>query len=281
VPKLQFVNGVVYFLRQHRGHQFASSALLEPINRSFVAGMHRFAKDQGVPMVEFVIGQRKDDVAQAFLANLDLSVTGPAVVEAPGGVIGFIMSGWQQPLEEVGLLGPDKGEGGPFLLVPPGYDDEVPEGYFVVRSDTFLVNLCLRGFAEGGKPEKAVSSLKKMRVYRLTDRAAPPTMTAVDLSGAPVTMIPLGESLDGIGYFELLSRFIEREPVREQDKQFLGLAQSLGIGKGVPFAPGQRMCEILTRAAQTGHAMVAALSQRKRRMHALRCVRGVEGVIDP
>jgi hypothetical protein len=71
VPKLQFVNGVVHFLREHRGHQFASSALLEPISRSFVTGIHRFAEDEGVPMVEFAKGQRKDDVAQEFLAGFE------------------------------------------------------------------------------------------------------------------------------------------------------------------------------------------------------------------
>jgi hypothetical protein len=71
VPKLQFVNGVVQFLRDHRGHRFASSALLEPISRGFVADIHRFAKAQGVPIVEFAKGQRKDDVALEYLARFE------------------------------------------------------------------------------------------------------------------------------------------------------------------------------------------------------------------
>jgi hypothetical protein len=71
VPKLQFVGGVVSFLRQHRGHQFASSALLEPISRAFVEGLRRFARDRGVPLVDFVKGQRKDDVAHEFLAGFE------------------------------------------------------------------------------------------------------------------------------------------------------------------------------------------------------------------
>src|SRR5215216_5973169 len=71
VPKLQFTNGVVHFLRHHRGYPFASSALLEPISRTFVAGIHRFVKQQGVPLVDFAKGQRKDDVAQTFLAGFD------------------------------------------------------------------------------------------------------------------------------------------------------------------------------------------------------------------
>jgi hypothetical protein len=71
VPKLQFVGGVVSFLRQHRGHPFASSALLEPISRAFVADLHRFARGQGVPLVDFAKGGRKDDVAHEFLARFD------------------------------------------------------------------------------------------------------------------------------------------------------------------------------------------------------------------
>lgn len=67
VPGLQFVNGVVSFLRNHRGHRFASSALLEPISREFVAGIHRLIKDEAVPLVHFGKGQRKDDVTQEHL----------------------------------------------------------------------------------------------------------------------------------------------------------------------------------------------------------------------
>ena len=71
VPKLQFVGGVVFFLRQHRGQPFASSALLEPISRDFIAGLYRFAADQGVPIVDFAKGQRKDDLAHEFLAGFE------------------------------------------------------------------------------------------------------------------------------------------------------------------------------------------------------------------
>lgn len=67
VPKLQFVNGVVSFIRNHRGHRFASSALLEPISREFTAGIHRLVKDQDVPLVHFSKSQRKDDVTQEHL----------------------------------------------------------------------------------------------------------------------------------------------------------------------------------------------------------------------
>ena len=47
-PRLQFVEGVVSFLRGHRGYPFASSALLEPISQAFIAGLYRFAADHHV-----------------------------------------------------------------------------------------------------------------------------------------------------------------------------------------------------------------------------------------
>ena len=71
VRKLQFTNGVVSFLRKHRGHPFASSTLLEPISRAFVAGIHRFVADQGVPLVDVAKGQRKDDIAREFLTGFE------------------------------------------------------------------------------------------------------------------------------------------------------------------------------------------------------------------
>lgn len=71
VPKLQFVNGVVSFLRNHRGHPFASSALLEPISSRFVAAIRELAKEEGVPLLTFTKGQRKDDVALEYLREFD------------------------------------------------------------------------------------------------------------------------------------------------------------------------------------------------------------------
>ena len=64
VPGLQFESGVAKFFRRHRVHQFASSALMDPMTRAFVASMEGFAKQQQIPVVQFRKGQRKDDVMQ-------------------------------------------------------------------------------------------------------------------------------------------------------------------------------------------------------------------------
>jgi hypothetical protein len=75
---------------------------------------------------------------------------------------------------------------------------------------------------------------------------------------------------DELGYFEKVARFVQREPVREQDKQFLGMLAPLGIQKGKPFNPDPRTKEILTRAAKVGHAMVATISYDSRYLRKLR-----------
>jgi hypothetical protein len=62
VPGLQYESGVAAFFRRHRGQPFASSALMEPISKTFVAAIHAFVAEQGVPLVPFAKGQRKDDV---------------------------------------------------------------------------------------------------------------------------------------------------------------------------------------------------------------------------
>ena len=71
VPKLQYEAGVASFFRYHRGATFASSALMAPMTHAFVASIKAFAKDNEMPMVRFVKGQRKDDVAAGYLAQFD------------------------------------------------------------------------------------------------------------------------------------------------------------------------------------------------------------------
>jgi hypothetical protein len=69
VPLLQRALGVVSFFRHHRGAPLASSALMEPISTAFVAALERYARTQGVPLVTFTKGQRKDAVAAEHLAQ--------------------------------------------------------------------------------------------------------------------------------------------------------------------------------------------------------------------
>jgi hypothetical protein len=60
VPRLQVVEGVLGFIRRHRGHPVASTRMVEPITRRFVAAIEKFAHDHAIPLVSFDKGQRKD-----------------------------------------------------------------------------------------------------------------------------------------------------------------------------------------------------------------------------
>ena len=71
VPKLMYPAGVVGFFKGHRGMRFASGALMDPISKCFVAGIHRYVKDNGLDLVHLVKGERKDDVALGYLAGHD------------------------------------------------------------------------------------------------------------------------------------------------------------------------------------------------------------------
>lgn len=66
VPQLQREQGVAGFFRFHRGHQFASSALMDPISKAFVRALEEFAKRENVPVVQFRKGERKDDTAATY-----------------------------------------------------------------------------------------------------------------------------------------------------------------------------------------------------------------------
>jgi len=70
-PRLQYPAGAAAFFVGHRGGRFASSALMDPISRAFVASVDRFARDERVPVISFEKGQRKDDVAHEYLAEFE------------------------------------------------------------------------------------------------------------------------------------------------------------------------------------------------------------------
>jgi len=71
VPKLQYAGGIASFFRYHRGATFASSALMAPMTEAFVSAIKAYARLNGIPIVRFVKGERKDDVAAEYLARFN------------------------------------------------------------------------------------------------------------------------------------------------------------------------------------------------------------------
>jgi len=125
------------------------------------------------------------------LSHLALQSDGPTVVEAPPHMLGFLQDGLQRYLADIGPLGSDKGKGGKFLVLPPGFKDDVPEGYFVVRSPTYSVTFAVRGFQVDGKTDQAVKLMKGIRVYPLAKAPSPPPMEFLNGSGKDIdTLFP-------------------------------------------------------------------------------------------
>lgn len=71
VPELQRIGQVVGFLTRHRGFEIPSTALVAPMSEAFVTAIKRYAADHRVPLIDFVKGQRKDDVMHEYLARCD------------------------------------------------------------------------------------------------------------------------------------------------------------------------------------------------------------------
>ena len=174
---------------------------------------------------------------------------GPVVIEIPPKVLGLIDDIWYRWVSDVGITGPDRGQGGKYLLLPPGYAGEVPQGYHVVRSSTYGNWMPFRSFLVDGSPTPGVESVKQhLKIYRLVDAANPPPTTFVDVSGIPANFVPPGD----YAFWGLLNQAIQEEPSDGSDPTTLGLFASIGIAKGQPFNPDARMKEILTDAANIG-----------------------------
>lgn len=102
---------------------------------------------------------------------LDLS-KGPMVLEVPPKVLGTANDMWQRWVVDVGITGPDKGQGGKYLFLPPGYEGSTPNGYHTVHSPTFGLWIPWRSFLVNGDPQPGVDLVKKFtKIYPLADAA--------------------------------------------------------------------------------------------------------------
>lgn len=186
---------------------------------------------------------------------------GPLVLEAPPKVLGAINDMWYRWVVDIGFTGPDKGAGGKFLILPPGYKGEIPDGYFVVRSSTFSLWAPWRSFVVDGDSKPGVDLVKKhTRVYRLSEVANPPAMNFVNVSGKDFCTVAPAD----YAFWELLNQVVQEEPSESLDQIRLGFYASIGIEKGKPFAPDVRMKRILTEAAAVGDATARAVAYRIR-----------------
>lgn len=181
---------------------------------------------------------------------------GPLVIEIPPNVMGYINDFWCRFASDVGKAGPDKGQGGKYLLLPPGFSGEVPDDYFILRSPTYGNAFIYRSFVEHGDLQSAVEDTKQhYRAYPLDRAANPPATTFINVSGKCFSTLPAMDA----SFFEHIAVVVQEEPLEAIDPETRGLLSSIGIQKGKPFAPDARMQSILAEAAAVGNATARAI----------------------
>ena len=191
---------------------------------------------------------------------LDTS-NGPLVIETAPNVLGIIDDHWFKYVADFGNAGPDKGKGGKYLLLPPGYKGEVPEGYFVMHSPTYGNLMFYRGFLDNGSTKTSLDNTKKFfKVYLLSEAKNPPPMKFINVSGKEFNTIHAND----FHFYEEVNAIIQHEPNEALNPETLGLLAAIGIEKGKEFAPDSRMKKILTEAVAVANATARALTFRPR-----------------
>ena len=196
-----------------------------------------------------------------FMAFTNTKDVGPIVVEVPpangGSLNGNIVTVWQMPLEDAGLLGADKGRGGKYLILPPGHTDPIPEGYIPLQSDTFGGYALLRSNLESHSDadvEKAIAYGKRVKVYPLSQAADPPATVFTD---AKDVLFDSTIRYDA-SFFEGLNRIVQSEPWLQRDRAMIDQLRSLGIEKGKSFSPDAQTGDLLDAAALEAKAWLEA-----------------------
>jgi len=193
-------------------------------------------------------------------AWIDLK-NGPIVIESPPNTLGIVDDFWFNYVADLGNAGPDKGKGGKFLFLPPGYSGAVPDGYHVYKSRTFGNWFFTRGFQVNGDPKPGADSIKaNLRIYPLAQAAKPPSTNFVDVSGKAFNTIHATD----FSFFDEVNQVVQDELNAATDPETLGLLAAIGIEHGKAFAPDERMKKILTEAAAVGSATARALSYHPR-----------------
>ncbi len=187
--------------------------------------------------------------------DLDLKRDGPTVIEVPSGMLGAINDAAFHYVEDIGPVGPDKGKGGRYLVLPPGYEGDVPDGYFIVKTKTYRNWIFLRASIANGVEAAAKHVIDGVKIYPLSKQGSPPPMEFYSASGKFFNTI----HPNSFEFYVHLNEVIQYEPLEIIDPETRGLFASIGIEKGKPFSPDARMKKILTDAVAIANAVSRAI----------------------
>src|SRR5262245_6658261 len=185
---------------------------------------------------------------------------GPMVLDIPpaddGALNGSIMNYWQAAIEDIGPGGVDKGRGGRYVILPPGYDHhKVAPGHIVMVSDTYQGYALVRSILKSGGDADVATALtysKRMQLYPLSQAASPPATVYVDASDVIFeSTIPYD-----LRFFESLNRMVQAEPWLERDKAMIDQLKTIGIERGKPFKPDAQTQAVLEDAILEAKAVL-------------------------
>ena len=270
-------------LRDHLDHLHGVEAFMNSIQGVSTYAIRKGFLDAGINDGDVLIYSGLMDSRSLFLtANadtvyyisfLDLS-DGPLVVETPPDALGLFDDMWFRWVGDFGLPGADRGEGGTYLLVGPGYDGPLPEGgYYVRHARTNHVALLARSFINenpGMDPGPTVAVIKeRLKIYPysaggvgssigaylmgqgpLGKAASPESPRFVEGTGMAFNTVPPND----FGHYEMLDALVQLEPAEALDVELAGQFAAIGIVKDEKFAPDDRLRAILDDAVAVGNA---------------------------
>lgn len=186
----------------------------------------------------------------------DTTDVGPVVMEIPpadtGTIVGSIDDCWQTAITDIGPGGADNGAGGRYLILPPEHNGGEPDGFIAAPSPTHQSYAILRSnyrSADDAGINAAVAHGKRVRVYPLS-AADPPDTVFVDAND---TLFDATIPYDA-RFFDALNAIVQSEPWLTRDKAMIDTLTSIGIKKGMPFAPNDKTRRIFNLAAQEAHS---------------------------
>jgi hypothetical protein len=189
-----------------------------------------------------------------YIFNFINLKSGAVEIKYPAGkTAGGVLDFWQRPLFDLGLTGPDKGQGATYIVVGPEDDPAKyqKDGVRVYQSETNNVFIGLRILeSDPGYFDKFASQYKMGRIGQ-------PLATSRFIKGKDVEWSATAPR--GLGYWKLLSDILNEEPVRVVDKAWMAMLLPLGIEKGNPFNPDGRQKTALLKGAAMGELMIRNL----------------------
>jgi hypothetical protein len=265
---------------------YAFRAFMDNLRGVSIHALRKGMMSVGMKDNEVIVFEQLMDAKSLFLtANADTIYVmgfldlakGPVVLETPPKFLGAVQDAWFRWVIDVGAPGPDRGEGGKYLIVGPDYTGPLPEGgFFVARSRTNTIVWFGRSFLENHNDSKpVVEGIKKFtKVYpyevggigtpiadflagkaKLGKVAPPPATVFHDGSGKVMNTLPPNDW----GFYEMLNEIVQQEPATSLDAELMGPVAAIGIIKGKPFAPDARMKKIMTEALAVANATSRSL----------------------